>query len=305
MHRPGWKSRTPRDLGAGWDFDDVRDHYLQLFFRTDPVPLRYADHDRYLDLGRIATGEAMAEVFQEWRRKRSTCGGGLVWFLRDLWPGAGWGLVDSSGLPKAAYYHLSRSLQPVTVFLTDEGVNGLAVHLVNDRDTTLEARLDIALYTRGEVLVARSARELSLPSRVALELPVAGWFDGFMDLSYAYRFGRPPADLLVATLSDRSGSLIAQAFHFPTGRPTQRESDIGIRAEATRRDDDHFDLRIRTRRMAQSVSIRAAGFTPSDNYFHIPPDAERLVAMRRMAGAGSLKGTVLALNAESGVRIDV
>ena len=109
VHHPRWKQRVPRDLGAGWDFDDVRDHYLAQLFDLDPMRLRYADHERYLALSRVASGEVMAAAFSEWRRERSSCRGALVWFLRDLWPGAGWGLIDAQGLPKAAYYYLKRT----------------------------------------------------------------------------------------------------------------------------------------------------------------------------------------------------
>jgi len=53
--------------GAGWDFDDVRDHYLTRLFGVDPLNLRYAEHERYLTLSRIVSGEVMARVFAEWR----------------------------------------------------------------------------------------------------------------------------------------------------------------------------------------------------------------------------------------------
>ena len=49
----------------------------------------------------------MSEVFGEWRRGVSRCGGGLVLWLRDLLPGAGWGVLDSRGEPKVAYHHLA------------------------------------------------------------------------------------------------------------------------------------------------------------------------------------------------------
>ncbi len=304
VHHAAWKARTPRDLGAGWDFDDVRDHYLERLFGVDPLALRYADHERYLALGRVVTGEVMAQVFGEWRRARSTCRGGLVWFLRDLWPSAGWGVVDAGGAPKAAWYYLKRALQPISLHVSDEGGNGLVLHLCNERPAPLHGELELTLFRAGEIQVASARRPIELGARATLELPAAECFDGFLDLSYAYRFGPPSYDLLLATVRAPSGEVQAQAFHFPLGLSTARELDVGLSAEARSNDgDDGAQLIVRTRRFAQSIAIDAAGFEPDDSYFHLAPGGERTVRLRRLSGTGPLRGTLQPLNAEATTKI--
>jgi beta-mannosidase len=132
VHHPRWKAGVPRDAGSGWDFDDVRDHYLRELFGVEAAELRRYDHERYLELSRAVPAEAMSAVFGEWRRGASPCGGGLVLWLRDLMPGAGWGLVDHSGTAKEPLRELRSALAPTAVWLTDEGLAGVGVHVAND-----------------------------------------------------------------------------------------------------------------------------------------------------------------------------
>jgi beta-mannosidase len=271
------------------------------------LELRYGDHERYLALGRVVTGEVMASTFAEWRRKRSTCRGGLLWFWRDLWPGAGWGVVDAFGIPKAAYYYLRRVSQPVGVFISDEGNNGLYLHVANESANTLAATLELKLYRNGETNVGSAARALTIPGRETLEIPAAALFPGFLDLSYAYRFGPPPHDIAHATLIAIDGAPLAQSFHFIGGPSASRELDVGLTATVAVRDPNTFEVRLATRRFAQSVTVEADGFNADDAYFHLAPGGEKTVILHRTPNEPQrpLRGRVHALNSHTPAKIEL
>ncbi len=305
VHQPAWKARVPRDLGAGWDFDDIRDHYLRLLFGVDPLELRATDHERYLALGRVVTGEVMAAAFAEWRRPGSTCRGALVYFLRDLWPGAGWGVVDATGWPKAAYHYLRRILAPVTVFFSDEGLNGVSVHVVNDTAAPIAARLRLALYGRGETTVAHVETPVQVAPRGGITLTAAALLDGFVDITRAYRFGPPAHELTVATLLSATGETLGEAFHFPAGLPAQREADVGMEAEAVASVDGGYALTVRSRRFAQAIAIDAGDLRPSDNYFHLAPGGTRTIRLHATRTDPPVRGSLRALNSETSTRIRV
>jgi beta-mannosidase len=305
VHHPKWKARVPRDHGAGWDFEDVRDHYLEALFGVHPMRLRYADMDRYLALSRVVTGEVMARTIGEWRRAGSTCGGALIWFLQDLWPGAGWGLIDATGRPKAAYYAVKRAMQPRAVTITDEGANGLHIHVTNDREQDLEAVVRVALFRNGAACIASGSAAVTVPGRGASFVVADALLERFYDVAYAYRFGPPGHDLVVATLHDASGARIADAFHFPLGIPSARRDDVGLTVDAERHADGSVAVVVRAERFAQSVAIDAGDAVPDENYFHLAPGDARVVVFPASAGKPLSEVFVQPLNAHRGVRATV
>ncbi len=305
-HHPRWKERIPRDLGAGWDFEDVRDHYLERLFRVDPMQLRYADHDRYLRLGRVTSGEVMAASFAEWRRSESTCNGALVLFLRDLWPGAGWGLVDSTGLPKAAYYYIRRMLQRSVVFVTDEGCNGLVIHVVNEAPVAMSARLEVRLFRHSVPVGGPVSKLLTLAPASTAQIPATDLYDGFMDLSYTFRFGPPSYDVLYAALLREDDGVLSESFHFPQGLPNNIAGDIGLSATATAV-GSAWRLGVQCKAFAQSVHVDVPGFVADDQYFHMTPNSTRTLTLqpRKTAVAKVPEGSVHALNAAFPCRIAI
>ncbi len=297
-HHPAWKAGVPRDTGAGWDFEDVRDHYLRLLFEADPVALRWADPARYLELSRVVTGEVMAEVFGEWRRAASNCSGGLVLWLADLRPGAGWGVLDHTGAPKVAYHHLRRALAPVAVWTTDEGLGGVRAHIANDTQAPLDATLRVALYRDFETLVRAGSVEIKLAAHGCADADLEAILGGFVDVNWSYRFGAPSQDLIVVSITGQKEpgtELLSQSFRFPVGRPARRETvaELGLRATARRTAQDTLAVVITSRRLAYGVRISAPGFTADDDAFSVEPGGQRSVvlrpaaAMRQIATSGS------------------
>lgn len=280
VHHPRWKERVPRDLGAGWDFEDVRDHYLATYFGVDPLQLRYANHERYLLLSRVVSGEVIAATFNEWRSTHSNCQGGMVWLLRDLWPGAGWGVLDSDGNPKAAYFYLKRVLQSVSLSLSNEGTNGLFVHIINEQPQALQVELNINVYKSGQTLVASACHSLALAARAVNAYPLLTWFEQFLDLSYAYRFGPALADAIQVQLRTASGEVLGEAFHFPLGLTNLPMRDLGLQASVKILADGNAMVTVQCRCLALAVYFDVDGFIPDDAYFHLAPNSPKIVIMR-------------------------
>jgi beta-mannosidase len=281
---PAWKARVPRDAGGTWDFDDIRDHYLNLLFGVDPQKLRYADVDRYLALSRVVTGELIERTVGEWRRPGSTCHGAIVWTLRDLRLGAGFGIMNADGEPKPVYWACKRAFAPLLLTCTDEGNNGLDFHAVNDGDAPLDAQLHVALY-RDDVLVVEGRTPLSAPPRGGASVNLQAAIDRFVDATYAFRFGPPGHDLVVGRLLGADGAVLARTFFSPLGLARPRAADLHLAATVERQGERQGDVvvvTLKTPAFAQFIAVDSPGWRPDDDYFHVEPGGERAITFRAL-----------------------
>jgi beta-mannosidase len=303
FHHPRWKERVPRDRGAGWDFEDVRDHYLEQLYGVEARQLRATDPERYLSWSRAVVVDVMEATLTELRRAGSPCGGALVWWLKDLWQGAGFGVLDADGAPKSAYYALKRAFAPLSLGFSDEGMNGPALQIAHDGAEALEVSLSVTLYRAGELPLHRLERALQIVPRSTQALRLDALFERFLDVGYVYRFGPVSHDLIVAELKAQDGALLARACGLPVSSRVQLE-ELGLAGRLEQRAGE-LGIRVSTRRFARRVEldVDAADVLPEDDFFHLPPGSEHWVALRTLRGepltmaqAKSLRVNLRALN---------
>lgn len=275
--QPVFGARIEGDTGAVWWFEGVRDHYLHTLYEVDPAALRRDDPARYLDLSRAVTGEIAQEVIARWRAKGSPTRGAISLMLRDAFaPGAGWGLLDHLGREKPVWRALARAFRPVRAVLTDEGLNGAKITVLNETPRAIQARLEFACLREGATPVASAARDVTLLPRSCEAISASDVLGGFFDVTYAYRFGPPSHDVVMARLIDGEGAVLDESFLFPLGRAAaMAASGLSIEMAGT---DDAPELAISCARFAQNVRIVCPGWRADDG-FHLAPGAARRVAL--------------------------
>jgi beta-mannosidase len=319
-HHPTWKRGVARDSNTSWDFEDVRDHYVRRLFGVDPVKIRYEDPGRALDLGRAVVAELMSTVLRGWRCRASGCSGALVLDWQDLYPGAGWGILDVSGEPKAPWYAIRRVMAPVGVVLTDGGLSGLGVHVFNDDPEPLIGEVTLTLFTPFGAAAERVSCPVELPGRSELDTSAERVLKGFRDLTYAYRFGPPAFDVVLVELATPDGTLLGSDVFLPAGPGRPVVADLGLRAVARHDDQQRWSLTVSAEGFAQWVRVDVPGFRAADSWFHLPPGGSKTLALTPTGpsvgpqrsgspGPGSEQrrpfGQVQALNLASSVAVSV
>ncbi len=130
---------------------------------------------------------------------------------------------------------------------------------------------------------------MTIPARGSRSVHADALFDGFVDLTYAYRFGPPGHDVVAATLREsrdrREFSPRPIAFRAVCPRHATARSGSSPRAEPI---TDGYALVLKVDRFAHAVAIEAEGFVPDDNYLHLEPgEPRRLAPARRGARTAS------------------
>jgi beta-mannosidase len=299
VHHPRWKAGVPRDRGASWDFEDTRDHYLERVFGLHPAQLRRTDPAHYLAASRAVVAHVIGHTLAEWRRPASPTRGALVFTAADLQMGAGWGLIDVQGEPKSAYYAFAQVAQPVALFVTDEGCDGLDIHVANDTPVAQRWVLHVRALRHGAVEVAKGELVVEVAAHAAITVPATRVLGVFLDVTYAYRFGEPGHDAVVVSAHQADAtphSPVLQACYFPQG-PYAARAHVGLQAQVVHAAGEWW-LELQCQTLARFVHIDDRTHRPQDNYFHLPPGAVRRVRLLPRAGAGGSAptGLVTALN---------
>jgi len=205
----------------------------------------------------------------------------------DLEPGPGWGVLDVDRAPKAPWHVLRRVLAPVAVLLSDDGLDGIGLDVVNDTGATVSGALTVHAHTAHGGVLSLVEQAVQVGAHSALSCGVDELTGRFIDLNHAYAFGPPAYDAVSAQLRDGDGVVLAESACLTGGPDRPRLPDVGLAAHLTGEPADGWTVALTTRASAQWVCVEVAGYEPSDSWFHLPAGATRTLTLRPGGSAGA------------------
>ncbi len=128
----------------------------------------------------------------------------------------------------------------------------------------------------------------------------------FYDVAYAYRFGPPQHDIVIATWRSDQGETLGEAFHFVSRKINAMSPTTAVEAASRRLGDGSYCVTLHSTNFLHTVRLHADGFLPDDNYFHLPPGRIKRVVFRAIGPqAPALRATVEALNLDNEIAVPV
>jgi beta-mannosidase len=185
---------------------------------------------------------------------------------------------------------------PLAVLVTDEGLNGLVAHVMNDAPTAFAGTLGVRVHQANGAVLVSAEQTVEVAARGSHAQSLDSMLPGFRDLARAYQFGPSVNDVIHVVLSDAAGVERSQLCVLPGGRRRAVEPTVGLTASGRLDEDGSMLVTVSTERFAQFVSIDVAGGIADHDCFDLAPGASRRVVVHPTeCGFGSLR-SVHALN---------
>ena len=137
--------------------------YMQQEYR-DPK-----DFSSLLYLSQVQQAEGLKQAFEAHRAAMPFCMGTLYWQLNDTWPAASWSGIDYYGRWKALHYQAKRSFR-TDLLVLDEQEGQITVRLISDRQQSLDAELQLELWSFNGQLVWQQQQQIKTPVNAAVLL---------------------------------------------------------------------------------------------------------------------------------------
>jgi len=147
------EDKTPVSVAVRWH-DKTRkgyETYLGYIALHYPAPQSLED---LVYFSQINQAEALKFGIEHYRRLKGRCWGTLFWQLNDCWPAQSWAIIDSLGVPKAAWYAAQKFYAPVLVSLKRDSAT-VEAHLTNDLLHAVTGTLTLTLETLDGIPLAR------------------------------------------------------------------------------------------------------------------------------------------------------